>query len=91
MKKTKKRIDYLKNFGFADETTVIEPGINAKMNEVQAAYGLLQLKYVDEYIAKRKTITNLYREQLAGIRGIRFLNDMEKIDHSYSYFPDINR
>ena len=85
--KTKKRIDYLKNFGFADETTVIEPGINAKMNEVQAAYGLLQLKYVDEYIEKRKTITNLYREQLAGIRGISFFNDMEKIDHSYSYFP----
>ena len=53
--KTKKRIDFLKNFGFADEVTVIEPGINAKMNELQAAYGLVQLKYVDEYIAKRKS------------------------------------
>jgi dTDP-4-amino-4,6-dideoxygalactose transaminase len=85
--KTKKRIDYLKNFGFADETTVIEPGINGKMNELQAAYGLLQLKYVDEYIAKRKEIANTYREQLTGITGIRFLEDMTDVIHSYSYFP----
>jgi len=85
--KTKKRIDYLKNFGFAGETTVIEPGINAKMNELQAAYGLLQLKYVDGYIAKRKVIAEMYREQLAGIQGIRFLNDMENVHHGYPYFP----
>ncbi len=85
--KTKKRIDYLKNFGFAGETTVIEPGINAKMNEMQAAYGILQLKYVDEYIAKRKTITDLYRKELEGIPGISFLQDNENVKHSYSYFP----
>ena len=85
--KTKKRIDYLKNFGFADEITVIEPGINAKMNEIQAAYGLLQLNYVDGYIDKRKEITNIYREQLKEIPGIKFLEDMEGINHSYSYFP----
>lgn len=85
--KTKKRIDYLKNFGFAGETTVIEPGINAKMNELQAAYGLLQLKYVDGYIAKRKVIAEMYREQLTGIPGIRFLNDMENVHHGYPYFP----
>ncbi|HAF30209.1 MAG TPA: aminotransferase [Bacteroidales bacterium] len=85
--KTKQRIDYLKNFGFAGETTVIAPGINAKMNEIQAAYGLLQLKYVDANIAKRKTITELYREKLANIPGIKFLNDMEEVDHTYSYFP----
>jgi len=85
--KTKQRIDYLKNFGFADETTVIAPGINAKMNEVQAAYGLLQLKYVDENIAKRKAITQLYREQLANILGLKYLNDMETVNHTYSYFP----
>lgn len=85
--KTKQRIDYLKNFGFAGETTVIAPGINAKMNEVQAAYGLLQLKYVDENIAKRKTITETYRENLANIPGIKFLNDKEGIFHTYSYFP----
>lgn len=85
--KTKKRIDFLKNFGFADEVTVIEPGINAKMNEVQAAYGLLQLKYVDENISKRKVITELYREKLTNIAGIKFLNDMKDVDHTYSYFP----
>lgn len=85
--KTKKRIDYLKNFGFADETTVIEPGINAKMNELQASYGLLQLNYVDEYIAKRKAISNIYREKLSNIPGIRFMEDMEGVQHAYSYFP----
>lgn len=85
--KTKQRIDYLKNFGFANETTVIAPGINAKMNEVQAAYGLLQLKYIDENIAKRKDIADLYRKNLSNIPGLRFLNDFEGINHSYSYFP----
>jgi dTDP-4-amino-4,6-dideoxygalactose transaminase len=85
--KTKKRIDYLKNFGFADETTVIEPGINAKMNELQSAFGLLQLKYVDEYIAKRRKIATNYREQLKGINGISYLEDMVGVHHAYSYFP----
>jgi dTDP-4-amino-4,6-dideoxygalactose transaminase len=85
--KTKKRIDYLKNFGFADETTVIAPGINAKMNELQSAYGLLQLKYVDRYIKKRKRIVTTYREQLKGIEGIRFLEDIKGVDHAYTYFP----
>jgi len=85
--KTKKRIDFLKNFGFAGETTVIAPGINAKMNEVQAAYGLLQLKYVDDCIGKRKQIASIYREQLKGISGISFLKDINGVDHSYSYFP----
>jgi dTDP-4-amino-4,6-dideoxygalactose transaminase len=85
--KTKKRIDYLKNFGFAGETTVIEPGINAKMNEMQAAYGLLQLKYVDGFIAKRKEIAEIYRKQLADISGIGFLDDMNGVRHCYSYFP----
>lgn len=85
--KTKKRIDYLKNFGFAGETTVIEPGINAKMNELQSAYGLLQLKYVDEYIAKRKAVADLYREQLKDVPGIRFLDDLPGVHHNYAYFP----
>jgi len=85
--KTKKRIDYLKNFGFVDETTVIEPGINAKMNEIQAAYGLLQLKYVDNYISKRRTIAEAYRSQLKKIEGVRFLQDIEGVNHNYSYFP----
>jgi dTDP-4-amino-4,6-dideoxygalactose transaminase len=85
--KTKQRIDYLKNFGFAGETTVIAPGINAKMNELQAAYGLLQLKYVDGHIAKRKAIANMYREQLQNVPGIRCMEDIESVKHAYSYFP----
>jgi dTDP-4-amino-4,6-dideoxygalactose transaminase len=85
--KTKQRIDYLKNFGFADETIVIAPGINAKMNEVQAAYGLLQLKYADECIEKRRKIALMYREQLKDIPGINFLEDIHGVKHCYSYFP----
>jgi dTDP-4-amino-4,6-dideoxygalactose transaminase len=85
--KTKKRIDYLKNFGIKNESTVIGAGINAKMNELQSAYGLLQLKHVDDGIDKRKKITILYREQLKNLDGIKFLEDVEEADHSYSYFP----
>jgi len=84
---TKKRIDNLKNFGFADETTVVAPGINAKMNEIQAAMGLLQLKYVDESIAKRKKIAACYRNQLKDLEGMAFLEDMPGVNHCYSYFP----
>ena len=85
--KTKKRIDFLKNFGFANEVTVVAPGINAKMNEFQAALGLLQLKYFDECITKRKHITRMYRETLNNVDGIRFLNNIENIEHNYAYFP----
>jgi dTDP-4-amino-4,6-dideoxygalactose transaminase len=83
----KHHIDNLKNFGFRGETVVEEPGINAKLNEVQAAYGLLQLKYVDGFIARRKEITERYRSLLKDIPGIRFLDDMEGVSHGYSYFP----
>ena len=85
--KTKKRIDFLKNFGFADETNVVAPGINGKMNELQAAYGLLQLKTIDSQIADRKRIADTYRSLLKNIEGIRFLEDMENVKHNYSYFP----
>ncbi len=85
--KTKKRIDFLKNFGFADETTVIAPGINAKMNEVQSAFGLLQLKYVDEQIKKRQEVAYHYRKNLENINGLNFLEDLENIKHNYAYFP----
>jgi dTDP-4-amino-4,6-dideoxygalactose transaminase len=84
---TKKRIDYLKNFGFAGETTVIAPGINAKMNELQAACGLVQLEYIYEYVSRRKAIAELYRKELSGVKGIRVLYDIESVDHSYTYFP----
>ncbi|HCI56335.1 MAG TPA: aminotransferase [Bacteroidales bacterium] len=85
--KMKQRIDYLKNFGFIDEASVIEPGINAKMNEFQAALGLLQLKYVDETIKKRKEIAGVYRERLSWVKGIRFLSDIKGVRHNYCYFP----
>lgn len=83
----KHHIDNLKNFGFRGETTVEEPGINAKLNEVQAAYGLLSLKYVDEAIAKRKQIVTTYRKQLGDVKGISFLPEQECIKHNYAYFP----
>jgi dTDP-4-amino-4,6-dideoxygalactose transaminase len=83
----KKRIDNLKNFGFINETTVVVPGINAKMNEVQAAMGLLQLKYINGAIEKRKQIAFQYRSKLKDIEGITCLFDIEVVDHCYSYFP----
>ncbi|RML90490.1 Aminotransferase, DegT/DnrJ/EryC1/StrS family, partial [Pseudomonas syringae pv. maculicola] len=67
--KTKQRIDYLKNFGFADEVTVVAPGINGKMSEINAAFGLLQLKYIDEALLKRQRIDERYRDVLAAIPG----------------------
>ena len=85
--KTKKRIDFLKNFGFANETTVVGPGINAKMSEFQAALGLLQLKYVDENLAKRKLVYDAYRKELSGVDGIRMLDEMPGVSHNYAYFP----
>lgn len=84
--KTKQRIDYLKNFGFAGETTVVAPGINGKMDEVRSAYGLLGLKHVDAAIAKRKEVASIYREKLQNVKGIQFLNDIEGVKHNYSYF-----
>ena len=84
---TKKRIDNLKNFGFVNETTVVAPGINAKMNEVQAAMGLLQLKYIDIAIEKRKQIAEQYREGLKNIEGITYIDDISDVKHCYSYFP----
>lgn len=85
--KTKKRIDYLKNFGFAGETEVVAPGINSKMDEVRSAYGLLNLRQVDAAIANRKAVAELYREGLKEVEGITFLSDIEGIRHNYSYFP----
>jgi dTDP-4-amino-4,6-dideoxygalactose transaminase len=84
---TKKRIDFLKNFGFAGETTVVAPGINAKMNEFQAAIGLLQLKYVDSSIQRRRQIAQYYRERLRDIYGIVCLDDLPGVKHCYQYFP----
>jgi dTDP-4-amino-4,6-dideoxygalactose transaminase len=83
----KQRIDYLKNFGFANETSIIAPGINGKMNEVQAAYGLLQLEHIGGEIHKRWQLTHAYRNGLSGIPGLRLLDDVLGVTHNYSYLP----
>ncbi len=85
--KTKQRIDYLKNFGFAGETQVIAPGINSKMDEVRAAYGLLNLKKVDDAIEARKKAAQIYRKELGKVEGISYFEDMAGVRHNYSYFP----
>ena len=84
---TKKRIDYLKNFGFAGETTVIAPGINSKMDEMRAAYGILNLRQVDVAIEARHQVAIKYREALRPVEGITFMDDMPGVKHNYSYFP----
>jgi dTDP-4-amino-4,6-dideoxygalactose transaminase len=83
----KKRIDYLRNFGFQDEVTVLAPGSNGKVDEVRSAYGLLQLKYVDGEIAKRQQVSAFYREHLKDVSGIRILQDIPGVRHNYGYFP----
>lgn len=85
--KTKQRIDYLKNFGFADEVTVMAPGINGKMSEINAAFGLLQLMYVDAAIARREAIDALYRQNLSEVQGITCLPIPIDTDRTFSYFP----
>jgi dTDP-4-amino-4,6-dideoxygalactose transaminase len=98
--KTKKRIDYLKNFGFAGETEVIAPGINSKMDEMRAAYGLLNLKQVDAAIEARKNVARQYVEALKDVEGIRLFPYMldsfgfplstgeeQGVKLNYSYFP----
>lgn len=84
---TKKRIDYLKNFGFAGETEVVAPGINSKMDEMRAAYGLLNLRQVDAAIEARHQVAIKYREGLRDVDGISFMEDMPGVKHNYSYFP----
>ena len=86
-KATKERIDYLKNFGFESETEVIAPGINSKMDEVRAVYGLLNLRQVDAAIEARHKVAIKYRSVLKNVKGIRYFNDMPGVKHNYSYFP----
>ena len=85
--RTKKRIDYLKNFGFAGEVEVVAPGINSKMDEMRSAYGLLNLKQVDAAIEARHQVAIQYREALRPVEGITFMDDMPGVKHNYSYFP----
>lgn len=83
----KQKIDYLKNFGFEDETVVVGPGINSKMDEVRAAFGLVNLKHIDAAIEHRHQVVCKYREALRNISGISFFDDMPGVKHNYSYFP----
>ena len=85
--KTKARIDYLKNFGFAGETEVVAPGINSKMDEMRSAYGLLNLRQVDAAIEARHQVAIRYREALRDVDGVEFWDDMPGVKHNYSYFP----
>lgn len=85
--KTKLRIDRLKNFGFVDETVVVASGINGKMSEVNAAFGIVQLKHLDEQIAHRGSIDALYRSLLSNVKGIRCLPATAEPFANYAYFP----
>ncbi len=85
--KTKQRIDHLKNFGFVNEITVVAPGINGKMSEVNAALGLLQLKYIDRAILRRKEIDAEYRKHLAAVPGIHCLPAPDNFSSNFAYFP----
>ncbi|NYU08264.1 aminotransferase [Enterobacteriaceae bacterium CCUG 67584] len=90
--KTKQRIDYLKNFGFADETTIMAPGINGKMNELQAAMGLLQLQYIDKALDERAAIysryVNLIKERMP---LVNYIKPDASIKWNYAYFPILFR
>ena len=90
-KKTKERIDHLKNFGFVDEVTVVAPGINGKMSEFNAALGMLQLKGIDAAIQKRKLIDARYREGLSDTKGIYMLSSVTEKVANYAYFPILVR
>jgi len=85
--KTKLRIDHLKNFGIVDEVTVVAPGINGKMSEINASFGLLQLKHLEQSLVRRKEIDSIYREKLADVLGIQCLEDSGEQVANYAYFP----
>jgi dTDP-4-amino-4,6-dideoxygalactose transaminase len=83
----KRRLDLLRNFGFVDEVTVVDVGINGKMDELSAALGLLELRYFEQVRAQRREIVQTYRSLLADVEGIRFLEDLPGVEHNYAYFP----
>ena len=89
--KTKQRVDHLKNFGFVDEETVIAPGINGKMSEVNAAFGLLQLKGIDHALAARRALDSQYRSSLQGVVGIDCEPVVKHVMANFAYFPILVR
>ena len=84
---TKRKVDFLKNFGFRNEVEVVAPGINSKMDEIRSAYGILALRQVDDAIEARTEVARLYRQALKDVPGVRFFEDMLGVKHNYSYFP----
>jgi dTDP-4-amino-4,6-dideoxygalactose transaminase len=85
--KTKQRIDHLKNFGFVDEVTVVAPGINGKMSEINAAFGLLQLKHIDAALVRRQEISHAYKRAFSQVEGIRVVPDAGEVVSNHAYFP----
>ncbi|MEY4758175.1 MAG: hypothetical protein RJA34_3073 [Pseudomonadota bacterium] len=85
--KTKQRIDHLKNFGIVDETTVVAPGINGKMSEINAAFGMLQLQHMGTVMQRRAEVDAVYREGLKDVKGIHCLPQTASRTRNHSYFP----
>ncbi|WP_085614538.1 MULTISPECIES: DegT/DnrJ/EryC1/StrS aminotransferase family protein [unclassified Pseudomonas] len=85
--KLKRRIDFLKNFGFVDETVIMATGINGKMNEIQAAFGVLQLRHIDDALQRRRQVFERYRRALEDVDGISLLQQPEGLDWNYAYCP----
>jgi len=85
--KTKQHIDRLKNFGFVNETTVVATGINGKMSEFNAAFGLLQLKQLSTALSRRQEIDRFYRLHINDIPGITCLEPVGQQVANYAYFP----
>ena len=83
----KRKIDHLKNFGFVDETTVIEAGLNGKMSEFNAALGLVQLRHLDRVRSARGNLDALYRKLLTPVRGISCIEPRQQVERNYAYFP----
>lgn len=85
--KTRQHINHLKNFGFVNETTVVATGINGKMSEVNAAFGLLQLNYLEQAVTLRRDVALIYKKHLEGVKGIRIMESSARHAPNYSYFP----
>jgi dTDP-4-amino-4,6-dideoxygalactose transaminase len=85
--KTKRHLDHLKNFGFVDELTVVEVGLNGKMNEFSAALGLLQIRHFDQALVRRREVDAAYRDLLGGVAGIRCIGKSDETVANHAYFP----
>ncbi|TFT75810.1 DegT/DnrJ/EryC1/StrS family aminotransferase, partial [Proteus mirabilis] len=85
----KQKLDQLKNFGYISETEILVPSLNAKMNELQAAFGLINLNHIDQAIDKRAQISKKYKKKIDDIKGISYMKEQPNVKYNYSYFPII--